>query len=251
MLVPVKFPEPECKSCADTGWKHVTRGGYSAVERCHCFGTRLGRSLTATCGIPEAFLDKRLETFKADTTGLKNTLNVVRHYLRTFPSGTPPGLIIGGECGSGKTHIAVGIIRALVSKGVEAKFFDCQALLENIRLAIDEPGGIESSFIQAAIEPNVVVLDDLGGRRPSEWVHDTIFAILVERFNRNRPTIITTSTSDEVFGLAQPENAIRLIEQIGARARSKVLDMCQPLEIQAADYRLPKEHSANEIRNRR
>lgn len=240
MLTAMRFPEPKCGVCSDTGWKQVIRNGYSGVVRCECFETRQGRSLTATCGIPEAFLDKRLETFKAETMALKKTLNTIRHYLRTFPAGTPPGLIIAGDPGCGKTHLAVGIVRALIAKGVEAKFFDSQTLFENARVAIDEDNGTDAALIQSAIEPNVVVLDDLGGRRPSPWIHDTCSAILVERFNRNRPTIITTSATDEMFGLAQPDCAVRLIEQIGARARSKILDMCQPIEIVATDYRLQR-----------
>ncbi len=237
-MQPIHFKEPDCEVCADTGWKHVIKDGYSAVERCECFDRKLSRSLSAFSGIPDAFSDKRLENFHATTQPQKHLLQCARAYLRMFPACTPPGLILGGAAGVGKTHLAVGIGAALISRGIECRFFDVQVLLENARSEFDDaPGQTRNAVAESAIEPHVIILDDLGGRRPSPWVHDTLAQVLNERMAKRRPTIITTSLSDELFGQLNSE----LLDKIGARARSKLIDMCQPIWISGRDYRQPKE----------
>jgi DNA replication protein DnaC len=82
----------------------------------------------------------------------------------------------------------------------------------------------------------VLVLDDLGAIRPTEWVWDTVSLILNSRYNNNRTTIITTNYP------ALPPGAGGLREEtlgdrIGERMRSRLVEMCRELEMRGQDYR--------------
>lgn len=237
MIVPIHFKEPDCSLCDDTGWVHVMKDGFSAVKRCECFEGRMSRSLAALSGIPEVFADKLLDNFKPSSPPQKHLLQTARAYVRMFPTCTPPGLILGGPTGVGKSHIAVGIAAALIARNIEVKFFDTQVLLENARLEFDDTSNSVKGAAAAAQEPHVIILDDLGGRRPSPWLHDIVAEILVDRMSRRKPTIITTSARDEMFGLPRKLNEEDLADRIGVRARSKVIEMCQPVWIGGDDYR--------------
>lgn len=244
MIVPTHFRPPDCPLCDDTGWRPVINGkldghlhDVSGVTRCECFSLKLSRSLSALSGIPEVFADKRLDNFKASTAAQKQLVQSARAYIRMFPTCTPPGLIFGGATGVGKTHIAVGIAAALISRNVEVKFFDAQVLLEHARQEFDDTSDGVKGAAAAAQEPQVIVLDDIGGRRPSPWVHDIIAEILSERMARRRPTIITTGMRDEIFGIERKLDEEDLADRVGVRARSKIKDMCHPIWIGGDDYR--------------
>ena len=83
------------------------------------------------------------------------------------------------------------------------------------------------------IECEVIVLDELGAAKPSEWVQDTIGLIINARYNEKKLTILTTNYLDE----SQSPLNETLAERIGVRLRSRLYQMCKTVVLEGEDYR--------------
>ena len=87
----------------------------------------------------------------------------------------------------------------------------------------------------------MLVLDDLGAHRVTDWVEDTVTSIITHRCNNNLPLIATTNLNDPEFGFSRrgDHNTYTLAERLGARARSRLFEMCQRvLTFDVDDYRV-------------
>ena len=102
-------------------------------------------------------------------------MNTVRVFAREFPADRRPGLLLIGEPGTGKTHLAVAALRILISRGFEGLFFDYQNLLDKIRSGFDAASGSsDKEAYHTALDSEVLLLDDLGAHRVTDWVLDTV-----------------------------------------------------------------------------
>ncbi len=83
----------------------------------------------------------------------------------------------------------------------------------------------------------MLVIDELGAAKPTEWVGDTIAHVINTRYNDNRTTIITTNfpnlapggmsqTNVQTIGTARPPREESLGDRIGERMRSRLSEMC-------------------------
>jgi DNA replication protein DnaC len=156
------------------------------------------------------------------------------------------GLLLVGMIGTGKTHLAVGIAKALIrEKGIPCLFYDYRELLKEIQNSYNASvQTTELGLLKPVFDAEVLVLDELGAVRPSEWVWDTVSLILNTRYNDNRTTIITTNFSDEpaaaVARSLSPARAARdetLGDRIGERMRSRLHEMCRIVRMDGADFR--------------
>jgi len=242
--------ETNCTVCEGTGWKIVERAGLSGAERCVCAAATRMHDLKESANIPPNYEQASLDNFQmpADNPvareSLGQTLMQVRSFTREFPTKTRPGLLLIGEPGTGKTHLAVGAMRKLLDKGHECLFFDYQNLLDRIRSGYDAASGAaDREAYRAALDVEVLLLDDLGAHRVTDWVEDTVTAIITHRCNQKKPLIATTNLTDDErwMELATPggeKKNIRgrtLAEMIGTRARSRLHEMCRVVRMPAVE----------------
>jgi DNA replication protein DnaC len=250
--------ESVCPHCGGSGWKIVERVGASGAERCNCRESERAGVLEERAGIPPLYRNASLDNFRLPSDnptanrGLAAILLTVKSFVREYPSERKSGLLLIGEPGTGKTHLAVAALRELIKRGFEGVFFDYQNLLDKIRSGYDHTSGAsDRTAYRAALDAEILLLDDLGTHRVTEWVEDTVTAIITDRCNNRKPLIATTNLPDPEVGDAMVERdsglpqktyaKVSLAERIGERARSRLFEMCRVVRMPAVeDYRLRK-----------
>ncbi len=247
----------DCALCAGTGWKTITAGsaaeGKSSnrrVVRCDCqVRARAGTMLTAA-RIPKRYEHCELASYTTDFPGANRSLAFAHLSASKFAQEYDPrdgtGLLIIGQIGTGKTHLAVGIIKELILKSIPCLFYDYRELLKEIQNSYNATvQTTELDVLRPVFETDVLVLDELGAVKPTEWVWDTVSLILNTRYNNNRTTIITTNFEDQAAaganGTLSPARAATRAEtlgdRIGERMRSRLHEMCRVIKMEGNDFR--------------
>jgi len=240
-----------CPICGGSGWKITEREGISGAEKCECSDVGRGQRNEARANIPPLYANASVDNFilPADNPvarpRLAKVLVDVRGYVREYPSVPKPGLLFLGAPGTGKTHLAVAALRGLIAKGHEGVFFDFQTLLNQIRSGYDQASGsMDREAYRTALDAEILVLDDLGAHRITDWVEDTVTSIITHRCNHRKATIVTTNLDKESRGDGSPADIyskFSLAERIGMRAYSRLFEMCKLIEMpEVEDYRLKK-----------
>lgn len=238
---------PECPVCAGTGWKAVEVPGKSSrVTRCDCRIDSRAERLFKLASIPARYEHCTLSDFDIRFEGAHRSLAAARLAAGRFVEEYPiekTGLLLIGPIGVGKTHLAVGMIQELIrSKGVPCLFCDYRELLKEIQNSYNPSvQTTELEILRPVFEAEMLVLDELGAVKPTEWVWDTVSHILNTRYNDKRTTIITTNFSDQAAGqVSGPRAAAReetLGDRIGERMRSRLHEMCRVVQMEGSDFR--------------
>ena len=131
---------------------------------------------------------------------------MARNFVAGYPVTTEGrGLLLTGDVGIGKTHLAVGILQALIlEKGVRGLFCDYRELLKRIQESYNPlVATTELQILAPVFEAEVLILDELGAQKPTDWVWDTVALILNTRYNDKRTTLITTNYPNAPAALAR------------------------------------------------
>ena len=240
-----------CPVCGGSGWKSSSLD--RRVTRCECRLKSRADSLLASARIPKRYEHCELSNFEFD--GPHRNLAAARMAACKFVEEYPlesTGLLLIGSIGVGKTHLAVGIIKELIlSKGIPSLFYDYRELLKEIQNSYNATVKVtELDVLRPVFQTEVLVLDELGAVKPTEWVWDTVSLILNTRYNHNRTTIITTNFPDlaererrsslrasdrEAANYAATQETLG--DRIGERMRSRLHEMCRIVKMEGADFR--------------
>jgi DNA replication protein DnaC len=237
-----------CQKCDGMGMRVVARaGGGSVAEACECRHERRIFQLHRRAQIPARYQGCTLDNYQYNYAGADPSLwhgfNQARGFVTGYPATTNGnGLLFTGNIGTGKTHLAVGILQALVlEKSVPALFCDYRELLKEIGNSYNpQVAATELEVLRPVFEAEVLVIDELGAAKPTEWVWDTVAHILNTRYNDHRTTIITTNYANQAPGSGAGARGLKeetLGDRIGERMRSRLAEMCVTVEITGADYR--------------
>ena len=245
-----------CEVCRGTGFEVVEKDGHEYAVRCAC-----ARGADASpedgflkgCRIPPRHEQCTLANFDPHSPAHKSALEKAMGYCSGYPflgKSEGLGLLLTGANGVGKTHLAVAVMRELaLTKSVRAEFWDFQELMREIRRAYDpETKLTEFQVLGPVIDVDLLLLDDLGAWKMTDWMADTLFHIVNKRYLSRRATFITTNFMDvspaEAREAGDSYKREFLVERIGARLRSRLFEMCLHIPMHGEDFR-ERQQSAN------
>jgi DNA replication protein DnaC len=230
-------PESDvCPRCFGTGMEVVPGEG---ARRCECQTADFLNRLMTTAKIPGRYAHCTLHNFlNAEQEVTKfAALSKADKFISEFPefqqNGT--GLLFAGPVGVGKTHLAVAMLVQLIQRyKIHGLFYQFGALLKEIQNSFNATTQTsEWSILQPVLDVDVLVLDELGASKPTEWVRDMMTHVINTRYNEKRITIFTTNYRDE----RMPGSPETLEERIGPRLRSRLYEMTRLIVIAGRDFR--------------
>jgi len=169
--------------------------------------------------------------FEAVTENQKKAVQACKDFISAIYNGEPTrGLILFGPFGTGKTYLATATISELEARGITGLRFEVvPRLLAMTRKEMQNKYSSKRDFIEEAARAAVLILDDIGSEKGSEWTLEQLFLLINERYENQLPTILTTNA-----------NLADLEARIGGAAVSRIWGMCKGYILDGADYRRKK-----------
>ena len=177
----------------------------------------------------ERFRESTFDNWQ-EIPGAAKAFKAAREFVARWPEMRVrgEGLLFYGIPGNGKSHLAAAIVNELIPQEVAAVFQDTPELLARFRSTY-QPGAEESeqALLDVLADADLLVLDDVGAEKWSEWVEMQLFRVINARYRHKRPLIVTSNLGMD-----------KLSGAIGPRSLSRLIEMCRLIEVTAPDYRV-------------
>lgn len=229
----------------------------AGAKPCECAAGIQLASRISLAGIPPRYEHAAFENYDTGFLGadqsLRSALMFTRAFAKTFLTGEKGrSLLLHGELGTGKTHLAVSVIRELITRyGTRCLFLDQPMLLKELQFTYNKLSTTnEESVLSGPFEKPVIVLDDLGIMKLNDWNAGILALILRHRYNQRLSTIVTTNyaplpaaqqewpeLSDEQRALRKATTRETLGDRIGDGVFSRINETYLIVEVRGADFR--------------
>ena len=188
-------------------------------------------------------LNYKFENFEVNSNN-KKVYQSLRDYSERFVNlKERKGLILTGNNGVGKTHLACSIANELIKNGIPIIYGTLINLLAELKSTYDNDNNIsEMEIIKLYEKVDLLVIDDLGKEKPSEWGLEKLFTIINSRYENNLPVIITTNyDQNSLINRLSINGEIETVNSI----ISRLYEMCYLVKINDIDHRIKKKKVSN------
>ena len=222
-----------CPLCFGTGLEVVPGRG---ARKCECRAQDARSKLFQQARIPRRYEHCSLQNFYnvKGNSYIWRAFGEAQRLIKEYYPGCDRGLLFMGPVGVGKTHLSVAILQGLIELGVPCLFYEFGALLKEIQDSYNPVSkSSEMGVLSPVYQAEVLVLDELGASKPTDWVRDTMMQIINTRYNDKKLTVFTTN----YFDTRRSPTDETLEDRIGVRLRSRLYEMCKTVIIEGEDYR--------------
>ena len=228
--------EPEvCPLCYGSGMEFVAGKG---VRACKCRKQKTHSNLIDKARIPKRYTDCHFHSYRVMNPSQERAFRFATRLAMDYPA-VERGLLLMGTVGVGKTHLAVSILKGLAEKGFSCLFYEFGALLKEIQGSYNTVSQTSELKVLAPVfDAEILVLDEIGASKPTDWVRDTMAHIINTRYNDKKLTVFTTNYLDE----RKAERDETLEDRIGVRLRSRLFEMSKTVIIGGEDFRRTFDH---------
>lgn len=220
----------ECPKCYGTGMEVVVGKGACI---CACRKLRSQHGQFESVRLPKRYDGFHFGNYNPQNESQRIALKSSMAFAMEYPA-VDRGLLLMGSVGVGKTHLAVSILKGLTERGFSCLFYEFGSLLKEIQDSYNaNTQSSELGVLAPVLNADVLVLDELGASKPTDWVRDTMAHVINTRYNEKKFTIFTTNYLDE-----RPNDREETLEdRIGVRVRSRLYEMCKTIMMDGKDYR--------------
>lgn len=141
-------------------------------------------AIMASSRMPLVLQEKRLDDFKVTPANLEAVQKV-----RAAVLDRSKGLVLAGPSGVGKTHLAASLVNARLARNDAALFLTVPGLLEDLR----KSKGRDDDLIRVLVGTPLLVLDDFGAERPTDFALEQLYLVIDGRMTHGRQTVVTTN----------------------------------------------------------
>ena len=231
-----------CSKCRTARQKRIEVSGRMIEPRCMCACQTAAYEQMEQERKHREFLDMvernrsvgltdpvlRKHTFENDLGYNPLQMGMAKQYVKNWEEfrKTSTGLLLWGNVGTGKSYIAGCIANALLDKGVPVMMTNFARLLNRLT---DMYAGDRNAYIDSFNSFPLLIIDDLGVERNSEFAREQVFSVIDSRYRSQLPLIVTTNLTPEQ--MRNPEDIAR------ARIYDRVLERCTPIRIDSQNIR--------------
>ena len=244
-----------CNICDNIGFTMTQDDlGRETATRCICRETQRKIDLFNSAKIPCQFYDATFDNFIVDANlTAKSALSQAKFLLKNHRKKLWRGLLFMGGVGTGKTRLVCSMARDYtLTHGIPCLFKEFTALLSEIKSGYDQ-GLSESHVLNAINSIEILIVDELGKGRGSDWEINILDTIITSRYNMRKTTFFTTNYTDNIRttfsektsaksaseGMQEFMKSETLEQRVMSRIYSRLKEMCDFVEFKGSDFRQP------------
>ena len=242
-----------CPDCC-SGWQSTGKG----MVRCECIKAAAEAKRLEAAGIPGRYQARTIESYDGRANRMAaSSLVIAKQFAANYPTQPELGLLFTGTVGTGKTHLAVGILlHCREHYGAVVRFVELRELFARMKATFsDGAGDSAQKIMRDLLECDVLAIDEVGAARDTEWQRETTEQLINGRYNAGKATPCTSNLPNRAPGWTAPRpqpvgggfraeamamSVMRpdtLGDRLGAPMWSRLQEMCKEVEMVGEDQR--------------